>query len=131
MQSKIRIYAGVLHEVLKGASLAEQKKRVHAFKGILKKRGDMKMSHGILQEFYRLQKEQKGKIGKVISGHILQASVKSMLSIMLRSMRYTLEDRIDPAVIGGVAVFLGNEFLIDNTIVGRLRKLSYGKRLSF
>ena len=131
MQSKVRIYARVLHEALKGVSLVEQKKRIRVFKEILKKRGDIKISNGILQEFHRLGQEQKGKIGKVISGHILQASVKSMLSIMLRSMRYTLEDRIDPAVIGGVAVFLGNEFLIDNTIVGRLRKLSYGKRLSF
>ena len=38
MQSKVRIYAKALHEALKGVSLSEQKKRIQAFKGILKKR---------------------------------------------------------------------------------------------
>lgn len=131
MQSKVRIYARVLHEALKGVSLAEQKKRIGVFKEILKKRGDIKLSHGILQEFHRLQKEEKGRSGEVISASVLQPSVKTMFSKMFKSMKFTLEDRVDPAVIGGVAVFLGNEFLIDNTILGRLRKLSYGKRLSF
>lgn len=131
MQSNVRIYAKVLHEALKGVSLAEQKKRVHVFKEILKKRGDIKMSHGILQEFHRLQKEQKGKSGKVVSAKQLSQSIKTMLAATLKSTQFVLEERVDKAVIGGVAVFLGKEFLIDNTILGRLRRLSYGKRLSF
>lgn len=131
MQSKARIYAKVLHEVLKRVSLSEQKKRIRVFKEILKKRGDMKVSHGILQEFHRLQKEQKGKIGEVVSSRRLASSLKTLFASKLKSMQFVLQDRVDPAVIGGVAVFLGKEFLIDNTIRGRLRKLSYGKRLSF
>lgn len=131
MQSNVRIYAKVLHEALKGISLAEQKKRVRVFKEILKKRGDIKMSHGILQEFHRLQKEQKGKRGKVVSAKQLSRSIKTMLAATLKSTKFALEERVDKAVIGGVAVFLGKEFLIDNTILGRLRRLSYGKRLSF
>lgn len=131
MQSNVRIYAKVLHEALKGVSLAEQKKRVRVFKEILKKRGDIKMSHGILQEFHRLQKEQKGKSGKVVSAKQLSQSIKTMLAATLKSTQFVLEERVDKAVIGGVAVFLGKEFLIDNTILGRLRRLSYGKRLSF
>lgn len=131
MQSKARIYAKVLYESLKRVSLAEQKKRIRAFKNILKKRGDSKISHGILQEFHRLQKEQKGKIGEVVSARALPSSIKTTLSKMLKSMKFALEDRISPAVIGGVALFLGKEFLIDNTIIGRLRKLSYEKKLSF
>ncbi len=131
MQSRVRIYARVLHEALKGVSLTEQKKRMHTFKEILKKRGDMKISHGILQEFQKLEKEQKGKTGRVVSAKHLSPFVKTALVSKLKSMKFTLEDRIDPSVIGGVALFLGNEFLIDNTILARLRKLSYGKELSF
>ncbi|MDO8474346.1 MAG: F0F1 ATP synthase subunit delta [bacterium] len=131
MQSKVRIYAKVLYEVLKGVSLSEQKKRIHALYGILKKRGDIKISNGILQEFQRLEKEQKGKIGKAVSARRLSSSVKATLVSKLKSMKFVLQDRIDPSVIGGVALFLGNDFLIDNTILARLRKLSYGKRLSF
>ena len=131
MQSKMRIYAKVLYEVLKGVSLSEQKKRIQVFKGILKKRGDMKISHGILQEFGRLEKEQKGKIGQVVSARALAPSVKTALASKLKSMKFVLQPRIESSVIGGVALFLGKEFLIDNTILARLRKLSYGKRLSF
>jgi F0F1-type ATP synthase delta subunit len=125
MQSKVRIYARVLHEVLKGASLTEQKKRIRALKGILKKRGDIKISHGILQEFWRLEQEQKGKTGKVVSARQLSPSVKAAFVSKLKPMKFTLEDRIDPSVIGGVALFLGNDFLIDNTILARLRKVSH------
>ena len=131
MQSKVRVYARVLHEALKGVSLAEQKKRICVFKEILKKRGDIKISNGILQEFQRLQKEQGGRVGEVVSGRALAVSARSALTSKLKAMKFVLRDRIDEAVIGGVAVFLGNEFLIDNTILGRLKKLSYGKRLSF
>ena len=131
MQSKMRIYAKVLYEVLKGVSLSEQKKRIQVFKGILKKRGDMKISHGILQEFGRLEKEQKGKIGQVVSARALAPSVKTALASKLKSMKFVLQPRIESSVIGGVALFLGKEFLIDNTMLARLRKLSYGKRLSF
>jgi F0F1-type ATP synthase delta subunit len=131
MQSKVRIYAKVLHESLKGVSLIEQKKRMHIFKEILKKRGDMKISHGILQEFQKLEREQTGRVAKAISAKHLSPSVKTALVSRLQSMKFTLEDHIDPRVIGGVALFLGKEFLIDNTILARLRKLSYGKKLSF
>ena len=125
MQSKVRIYARVLHEALKGVSLSEQKKRIRVFKEILKKRGDIKISNGILQEFQRLEIEQKGKIGEVVSSRALSTSVKAMLVSKLKSIQFILQERIDPSVIGGVAVFLGKEFLIDNTILARLRKLSY------
>lgn len=131
MQSKVRIYAKVLYESLKRVSLAEQRKRIGIFKEILKKRGDIRMSSGVLQEFHRLLQEQKGKIGKVVSSRPLGAPVKTMLQRLLKSMKFVPQDRIEPAVIGGVALFLGREFLIDNTIVARLRKLFYGKRLSF
>ena len=125
MQSKVRIYAKVLYEALKGVSLSEQKKRIQVFREILKKRGDMKISHGILQEFGRLEKEQKGKIGQVVSARALAPSVKAALASKLKSMKFVLQPRIEPSVIGGVALFLGKEFLIDNTILARLRKLSY------
>ena len=125
MQSKPRIYARVLHEALRGVSLGEQKKRIQIFKEILKRRGDMKISHAILQEFGRLVKERKGKIGQVVSARALATPVKAALASKLKSIQFVLQDRIDPAVIGGVAVFLGKEFLIDNTILARLRKLSY------
>ena len=125
MQSKVRIYAKVLHEALKGVSLAEQKKRIHTFKEILKKRGDVKISHSILQAFLSLQKEQKGKIGEVVAARQLTPSLKTTFSAILKPIKFVLQDRVDPAVIGGVALFLGKEFLIDNTILARLRKLSH------
>lgn len=131
MQSKVRIYAKVLHEALKGVSLAEQKKRIGIFKEILKRKGDIKISSGILQEFHRLWQEQKGKIGEVVSASTLAAPVKSTLVSKLKSMKFVMQERVSPAVIGGVAVFLGKEFLIDNTVLGRLRKLSHGEKLSF
>ena len=125
MQSKVKIYAKVLYEALKGVSLPEQKKRIQIFKEILKRRGDMKISHGILQEFGRLEQEQKGKISQIVSARALAASVKAAFASKLKSMKFVLQHSIDPSVIGGVALFLENDFLIDNTILARLRKLSY------
>src|SRR3989344_8864741 len=112
MQSKVRIYAKALYGALKGVSLLEQKKRIQVFKGILKKKGDMKISHDILQEFQRLEQEQKGKTGEAVSARALAPSVRAALASTLQSMKFVLQSRIEPGVIGGVALFLGKEFLI-------------------
>ena len=42
----------------------------------------------------------------------------------LAKKRYIMEEKVDPGVIGGVALYLGNDFVIDGTIRGKLKRIS-------
>ena len=121
---KAKIYARVLFEVLEGQSEKEIRLLSSRFKELLKKRGDLKYLAQILREFKTLEEEKDGKSGEVIIANSLSGDVKSQLQKSLEDKGYQMKERVEPAVIGGQAIFLGKEYLIDGTIRGRLQRIA-------
>ena len=123
MAKKTSLYARALVESLKDASANEQKKRIMRFKNLLKKRGDLRLLSAILGEFSKLWGKRDGKIAKVISAQKSSASFLDLVKKTLKKEGYVIKDEVHADLIGGAAVFLSNEYLIDNSIKGKLHKL--------
>ncbi|MEK7542088.1 MAG: F0F1 ATP synthase subunit delta [Patescibacteria group bacterium] len=121
---KAKIYARVLLEVLEGQSRKEIRLLSSRFKELLKKRGDLKYLAQILREFKALEEEKKGKLGEVVTANPLSGVVKSQVQKVLEDKGYQMKERVEPSVIGGQAIFLGKEYLIDGTIRGRLQRIA-------
>ncbi len=124
MQSKARTYAQVMVRALDGASEGEAAQKVQRLKRLLYKRGDFKHISNILREFARAWDERKGRKAIVVSAQPLAESTKADMQKRLEKSGYTLQERIDPTVIGGTALYLGNDYVIDSTIRGKLQRLS-------
>tara|TARA_Y100000310_G_C20332849_1_gene646096 strand:- start:49 stop:438 length:390 start_codon:yes stop_codon:yes gene_type:complete len=124
MASKSNIYARVLADALKGVSEDKAVIVVQNFKKILKKRGDLKLASQILQEFDEVWMSQKGTIARLVTASGLSDTAKKQTESSLKKKGFVLEERVDPAVIGGSAIFLGKDYMIDGTIRGRLKKFT-------
>lgn len=123
MQNKARLYAKVLSDSLEKVSESEAQKRIRRFRNLLKKRGDLRLLSTILQEFHRIWKERKGKVAQAVSAKPLGATLENSLETKLRKQGFILESKVEESVGGGVALYLGNEYLVDNTIKGRLKRI--------
>lgn len=123
-QGKAKTYAEAMVEAFEGVSKKEAKKRAQILKRVLYKRGDSKHISKILQEFARAWKERSGKCATVLSAKPLAGKMRKQIEQSLSKKRYIMEAKLDPGVIGGVALFLGNSFLIDGTIRGKLKRIS-------
>ena len=123
MAKKASLYAKVLVQSLESAPEQKQKEIAARFKNLLKKRGDLRHVSAVLQEFAKLWEERKGKIARVISAKELPLSFVSLVRSTLKKKGYQIKEEHDENLIGGAAVFLGNEYLFDNTVRGKLQKL--------
>lgn len=124
MRNKAKIYAQVMAESFEGLSRKEAERRVQRLKQLLRKRGDLKIVSNMLQEFSRAWKERKGQAGQVVTAEALSKQARQKIAKSLKGKGYIMEERVDPDVIGGMAVFLGSEFLIDGTVRGKLKRLA-------
>lgn len=94
---------------------------VHRFKEQVVKRGDIKLFGSIVKEFEKRWESRNGTMACVVTP--AQSQVKKKVKEELRSQGYTVKEEVQEQLIGGVAVFLGNDYLIDNSMRGRLRQL--------
>ena len=124
MQSKVKIYADVMVRVFDGLSGAETREKVRRLKLVLRKRGDAKRISEILREFSRAWKQRKGPIARVVSTEALPKEVRMPMEQKLLKKNYVMEEEVDPAVIGGIALYLGNEYVIDGTVKGKLQRIA-------
>ena len=111
-------------EVLDGLSEKDAKKTAQNWKRLLYRRGASKQVSKILQEFARAWKERKGRIATVLSAEPLADKSKKQFEEALAKKKYVVEEKVDPGVIGGVALFLGSDYVIDATIKGKLKRLA-------
>ena len=118
MQGKAKTYAQAMVESLDGLSEKEAAKRVKNLKILLQKRGDFKQLSKILYEFSRAWKEWKGQIAEVVTAEPLSSKARESMEKSLKKKGYIMEERIDPSVIGGTALYLGRDYMIDGTIRG-------------
>lgn len=123
MAKKTSLYARALVESLQDVSIKEQKERIVRFKTLLKKRGDLRLQSAILGEFEKRWEKRDGKIATVISAKEAPDSFISSITKTLKEEGYIVKEEEEEALIGGFAVFLSNEYLIDNSIKGKLYKL--------
>lgn len=124
MQSKAKTYAAVMVEALDGVSEKEAVKRAKSLKILLQKRGDFKQLSKILQEFSRAWRERRGSVAEVVSAEPLSSKAREDMEKSLKKKGYVMEERIDPSVIGGTALYLGRDYVIDGTIRGKLKRIS-------
>ena len=123
MQSKVKLYATLLTEVLDKATEKQAAEKIARFKVLLKKAGDMQLASKIGKEFEKTWEARRGQKGEIISAAPLSKSVGDAFSRALRKKGYVPEERIQEDVLGGVAVFLGTEELVDNTFAARLQRI--------
>lgn len=123
MIKKSIVYATGLLRALDGIPEKEQKARVVRFKKLLKKRGDLRLLSSILQEFEKLWEQRKGTVACLVSAAKIPSSFSESVKKTLKKKGYQVKEEQDESVIGGTAVFLGNEYLFDNTVKGKLQKL--------
>jgi len=121
MARKAAQYAQALLEALSKVREAEQGTVVHRFKEQVVKRGDIKLFGSIVKEFEKRWESRNGTMACVVTP--AQSQVKKKVKEELRSQGYTVKEEVQEQLIGGVAVFLGNDYLIDNSMRGRLRQL--------
>lgn len=124
MRNKPKIYGKVLSETLEGKSRAQARELIKRFKTLLKKRGDLRFLYQILKEYQELQEEKEGKPAQVIFASLPSERLKNDLKTSLGQKGFQMKEKINPQVIGGAAMFLGREFLIDGTVRGRLQKIA-------
>ena len=123
MAKKASLYAKVLVQSFNGASEKEQKEIAIRFKRLLKKQGDLRYASLALQEFTKLWEERNGKVARMISSSELPSPFVSSMKSVLKKDGYQIKEEQNESLIGGAAVFLGNEYLFDNTAKGKLQKL--------
>lgn len=127
IHNKQRTYAQALLAALgkvKGKKEGEgAHERVGNFLLLLKQKGDMKRLPGILREFSELRKKQKGEIARIISANPLSSSVKVLAQRTLKKKGYIAKEEVQPSALGGAAVFLGKEYMFDDTLRDKLRRM--------
>src|SRR3989344_9197724 len=123
-QSKAKTYAKAMVAAFDGVSEKEAKKRAQILKRMLYKRGDSKQISKILQEFARAWKERNGQTATVVAAEALSEKTRKQIEQSLARKKYVMEEKVDPGVIGGVALYLGNDYVIDGTIRGKLKRIS-------
>ncbi|MDA1337551.1 MAG: F0F1 ATP synthase subunit delta [bacterium] len=123
MAKKTSLYARALVQSLRDVSEKEQRARVARFKSLLKKRGDLRLLSGVLGEFAKLWEQRNGKIANIVSAKKASPAFLETAGRALKKEGYVAKEEVNELLIGGSAVFLGNEYLIDSSVRGKLHKL--------
>ncbi|MBI2642346.1 MAG: F0F1 ATP synthase subunit delta [Candidatus Wildermuthbacteria bacterium] len=117
------VYAKALKEVLERASEKERKKVVARLKIVLKRRQHVRHFSSVLKEFEQLWVERKGKQARAVVARPLGRELKAKVSRELLEKGFQYNEEVQEDVLGGIALFLGKDYLIDNTVRSKLAKL--------
>ncbi len=123
MQNKARLYGEILYGVFEKTPENKQEKLTHMFIQFLKKKGALKLLSKILQEFATLWKERNGKIGLMVFAKPPAAKLREYAKKAIKAKGFVYEEKIDGSLVGGSALFLGNEYCIDNSVKEKIRNL--------
>lgn len=123
LQNKVKTYAGVLVGALDGKTESEAALIVERFNTLLKKRGDLKIAGRILQAFKKLWAQKDGKVALVVGTQKLTDESKNKIKVSLEKKGFVVKGKSDQAILGGIAVFIGDDFLIDGTIRNKIKRL--------
>jgi len=124
MQNKARQYARALMEALKGKTQKEAEGIVKRLKQLLKRRGDLRLIYQVEKEFIKMEAEREGVPAEVVTATVLSDQTRKEMEQSLEKKGFTMRERVEQDLIGGTAIFLGKEQLIDGTIRGRLNRIA-------
>ncbi|MCP6720322.1 MAG: F0F1 ATP synthase subunit delta [Patescibacteria group bacterium] len=123
IKNKIKTYAQALVESLSDIKESEVAERVENFKKLLKKRRDLKIAPAIFKEFERMWDERAGKRATLVTAEPLSGKARRAVELSLKRKGFQLRERVDKSVLGGAALFLGDNFLIDGTVANKVRQV--------
>jgi F0F1-type ATP synthase delta subunit len=123
LQNKVKTYASVLVGVLDGKTEREAIPIIDRFNLLLKKRGDLKLAGRVLQAFKKLWAQKDGKVALVIGTQKLTDENKNKIKVSLENKGFVVNGKSDQRILGGIAIFVGEDFLIDWTIRNKIKRL--------
>lgn len=123
MSNKALTYAQALVDALDGASNEKASLIAKRFYRILKQRRDLRLAGKILSEFDRLIEQKDGITGKVVTAQGLSEEARNEVRSVLNKGGYSLKEEVSPDVIGGMAAFLGESYLVDGTVKAKVAKM--------
>lgn len=116
-------YAITLFEATKGMSNEEAEKTIKNFVDLLRFNNNLSLEKKIIEEYKAHCRKQKGvsKL-RIQSGEKLSPEVVSSI-IKHFAGQVELEEEVDPELIGGIAVEIDDDTLIDGSIRKKLKNL--------
>ena len=117
---KAKMYAKAFLEAADSKTEEEQRHIAQRLRQLLKKRGDLRLLSHVLKERESLQ---QGNPVKVVTAFKLSEQAKSTLEKSLEQKGFSMQEKVDAHVIGGIVMYLGKEYMIDGTVRGKLQKL--------
>lgn len=121
--NKVRLYAQLLQKLAHDVSGKEFEERARKFIQLLHDRGDSRLVGSILKEFERMWKSGEGKEALIVAEGPLSKEMKERFEKILEKEGYRVQEKIDEDAKGGAILFLGNEYMIDGTVRGKLNKI--------
>ncbi len=122
---KIRRYVKALvGSLLKARTRKEAAAMLGNFFLLVKRRGDTKFLRAILREAKSEYETKGGKVAELVSAAPLSpAARKKTLSLLKPKGFGAVVARVNPELLGGSALFLGNEYLMDGTLREKLYRM--------
>lgn len=113
-------YAVSLFEITRGASKEESSDLIKSFVDLLRFNNNLSMEKKIIEEYQNYCRKQKGisKV-KISSGEKLSPAIVSDI-VNRFAGQVEIEEEVDPALIGGIAVVINDDTLIDGSIRKKL-----------
>ena len=123
IKNKVKIYARALVESLSHIKENEVIERVENFKKLLKKRGDLKIAPAVFKEFENAWEKREGETATLVTAEPISEKARKTIEFSLKNKGFQLREQVDKGVLGGAALFLGSNFLIDGTVVNKIRQV--------
>lgn len=122
---KIRRYVKALvGSLMKAKTRKEAAVMLSNFFLLVKRRGDTKFLRAILVEAQHEYEARGGKVAEMVSAApVSLAARKRALSILKPKGFGAITMRVNPELLGGSALFLGNEYLMDGTLREKLYRM--------
>ena len=111
-------------EALEEKTQKEAERIVKRLKQLLKRRGDLRLIYKVEKEFIKMEAEREGVSAEVVTASVLSDQTRREIEQNLEKKGFAIQERVEPDVIGGIAVFLGKEQLVDGTVRGRLNRIA-------
>lgn len=116
-------YAISLYEITKDAGKEESGKLIENFVGLLRRSNNLSMENKIIEEYESYFRKQKG-IAKVKVRSSEKLSPEAVSDVVKHfAGQVELEEETDPSLIGGIAVEINDDTLIDGSIRKKLESL--------
>ena len=121
IRNKAKLYAEALRQVLESTQEKDFSNKIDNFKKLLKRSGGMKIAGRVVREFKTIWSEKDGQIAQIITASPLSKGMREQIELVLKNKGFVLKERVDPNVLGGLAIVLGKDRLIDYTIKKKLK----------